>query len=113
MPGVNSSTDEEGVYGGGTKGLEEVEQDNQINQDEIKDSWEDESIIGCEKEKESGESEGENEKRDVKHDWSDDRADTIIINESMEKNDKEYEPTTTDSEESVLLTKKKRPGNKN
>ena len=80
--------------------------------DEIKDSWEDDSIVGSGKEKESGESEEENEGRYVKHNWSKDSGDTIVPNDSMETDDREYEPTTTDSEESVISTPNKLLGRK-
>ena len=61
----------------------------------------------------SGESKDEDEGRDVKHNRSKDSGYKIVPNDSMDTDDREYEPTTTDSEESVISTLNKRQGNKN
>ena len=84
-----------------------------MDQDRVKDSWEDDSIVENGKDKENEASGNENYETETSDSQSDDSGDTIIPNESMEKNYKEYEPTTTDSEESSVSTKRLKARNKN
>ena len=76
-----------------------------MGQDRVKDPWEDDRIIENVKEKENEESGDENNETETRNSQSDNSGYTIIPNEIMETFDKEYEPTTTESEESVVSAK--------
>ena len=52
------------------------------------------------------------EDSEVKHNQSEGSGDTLVINDSMETDDREYEPTTKDSEERVISTLNKLLGYK-
>ena len=82
------------------------------NREEVRDSWEEDSILenkrDCENEQNS-EGSGYIEPDDSRSESS---GDTIIPSESMDTGDKEYDPTTTDSEESVVSAKCEKMRNK-
>ena len=93
--------------------LEQTSDDDESkDQDDVRDSWEEDSIL-----ENKGECEHSRPNENIGNKGSDDSrsgnsVDTIIPSESMDTGDKEYDPTTTDSEESVMLTKRGKTRNK-
>ena len=69
-----------------------------MDQDRLKDLWEDDSIVESVKDKVSEESREENGEIETSGSQSDDSGNTIVPNKSMETNNNQYEPTTTDLE---------------
>ena len=83
--------------------LEQTSDDDESKeQDEVRDSWEEDSILENKGEYKHGWINGSmgNEERDDSQ--SENSGDTMIPSESMDTGDKEYDLTTTDSEESVM-----------
>ena len=79
----------------------------------VKDTWEGDSILNGEEEitNEDGESKHSNEDDSSNRDGK--NKDTLPHTGIVEdENDREYEPTSTDSEESVVSIKRKKPTNK-
>ena len=75
------------------------------NQEEVRDLWEQDSILENKRECENEQNSEGSEDIEPDDSWSESSGDTIIPSESMDTGDKEYDPTTTDSEESVVSTK--------
>ena len=110
--GIRSGTDEKGKPEGRVNQWKESEHEYQTDQRKVKESWEDDSIIECENEREDEENEDGDKDSEVKHNQSEASGDILVINDSMETNDREYKPTTSNSEESVISTRNKQLGNK-
>ena len=83
-----------------------------MNQEGVRDPWEDDSILDNMKETENEQNNKDSEDIETDGSQSESSGDTIVPSESMDTGDKEYDPTTTESEESVVSAKCEKMRNK-
>ena len=83
------------------------------NQEEVRDSWEEDSILENKMESENDQNSEVMGDKEYDDSRSESIGDTIIPSKSMDTGNKEYDPTTTDSEESLVSAKGEKMRNKN
>ena len=80
----------------------------------VKESWEDDSILEGEEERSKERLKIERKKEEIKSGSEIESGGAVDhTDRMMDANDKEYEPTSTDSEESAVSVKENKVSNKN